>query len=154
MTGLAEQLLRLFEGFRPRVYKDVAGFATIGFGHKLLSGESFTGGLTVEQGLELLHVDFEKHENEVISLLSGTELDEYELEAMTSLCFNIGGDNLRKSTLLRVLRAGQKREAGWEFLKWRMAGGVPQKALIKRRNVESIWFLGAHADTVMDYARR
>jgi hypothetical protein len=54
-TGL--QLLKTSEGFRSHVYSDVAGFATIGYGHKLNPGESYPNGITEGQASTLLNQD-------------------------------------------------------------------------------------------------
>src|SRR5271166_5324099 len=43
------ELLKRSEGFRNRVYLDVAGFPTIGYGHRLLHPESFPNGITEAQ---------------------------------------------------------------------------------------------------------
>ena len=49
------------EGFSGEVYKDANGHETIGYGHKLKEGEEFSGGLTEEQGRQLLAQDFVRH---------------------------------------------------------------------------------------------
>lgn len=161
MTDLALTLLRIFEGFRPRVYSDVAGYGTIGYGHLVLPGEDWSGGITVQEGERLLVSDFSKHRTELKTLTSGIELVEHEEEALTSFVFNLGVTRFRGSTLLLLLRDWNrtkdpvtKRRVSWEFLKWRNAGGRPQPGLVKRRHIESIWFLGAAPETLLDFARK
>jgi lysozyme len=53
--GLA--LIKSFEGFRQFVYKDTAGFPTIGYGHKLKPGESLPRGVTDAEATDLLRGD-------------------------------------------------------------------------------------------------
>ena len=59
-AGMA--LLKTSEGFRSRVYLDVAGLPTVGWGHKLLPSEHSPNGINVAQGEALLAV---KHCREV-----------------------------------------------------------------------------------------
>lgn len=42
-------LLKKSEGFRDRIYADVAGFRTIGFRHRLAPGERYPTGITLAQ---------------------------------------------------------------------------------------------------------
>jgi GH24 family phage-related lysozyme (muramidase) len=41
--------LKNVEGFNPFVYKDAAGYQTIGYGHKLKSDERFRPGITEDR---------------------------------------------------------------------------------------------------------
>jgi GH24 family phage-related lysozyme (muramidase) len=62
-TGLA--LLKTSEGFRSRVYLDVNGFPTIGYGHRLVHPESFPNGIGEEQAAEILVSDLHDAERAV-----------------------------------------------------------------------------------------
>ena len=158
MTDLALMLLKVFEGYQPRVYPDVAGHLTIGYGHKLLPGEAvlYAGrSLSPREAEELLASDYSKHRAGVLSLTSGLALEECEVEALTSFCFNFGETVLGGSTLMKRLRAADRKAVAFEFTRWRHAkdpktGQLREQAgLIRRRHVEACWFLGASMQTLM-----
>jgi lysozyme len=54
-----------YEKLRLKVYTDQAGYETIGYGHKVLPGEDFSGGINEAQALSLL-----KQDGEVIQKLA------------------------------------------------------------------------------------
>ena len=154
MTPTAIALLKIFEGFRPQPYGDPIGLRTIGFGHRVLSGEDWSKGITPTEAEILLVKDFELHKSAVVSGLGGKHAEEWELEAMTSLCFNVGPAKFLGSTLLKLFCSGNRRGAAMEFLKWVNAGGAPYPGLVKRRNIECIWFLGAADQILLDFVKR
>ena len=53
-------LIASYEGCSLKVYKDVAGIETIGYGHVVLPGEDFSKEITHKKALELLHQDAEE----------------------------------------------------------------------------------------------
>jgi lysozyme len=57
LSSAGLDLLKKSEGFRDRVYADVAGFRTIGFGHRLALGEAYPAGITRAQGETILSHD-------------------------------------------------------------------------------------------------
>jgi lysozyme len=151
LTDLAISLLKSFEGFRAKPYLDVAGHGTVGFGHLIRPDErdAYIGReLTRGEAETLLVSDFAKHLAEVETLTSGLGLMVHEREALGSLAFNVGVSRLRASTLLSHVKRGLRLEAAAEFLVWRKAGGAVQPGLVRRRHVESCWFLGAAAATL------
>lgn len=151
MTDLAISLLKAFEGFRPKPYLDVAGHGTVGFGHLILPDERETyigRELSHHEAEVLLVSDFAKHLSEIITLTSGLGLQVHEQEALGSLAFNIGVKRVRESTLMVHVKRGNRLDAAAEFLSWRKAAGTVQPGLVRRRHVESCWFLGAAGDTL------
>lgn len=54
--------LKSDEGFSPRVYEDILGNATIGYGHKLTGGDNFEQGsrISPEDARDLLRADMER----------------------------------------------------------------------------------------------
>jgi len=151
MTDLAISLLKAFEGFRSKPYLDVAGYGTVGFGHLIRPEERATyigRELTRHEAELLLLSDFSKHLSEVVTWTSGLGLQVHEQEAIGSLAFNIGGPKIAVSTLMVHVKRGNRLDAAAEFLEWRKAGGVVQPGLVRRRHVESIWFLGAAPATL------
>jgi len=133
--GLA--LLKEHEGFRAHVYRDSAGHPTIGYGHKLLPGESFPNGITQEQALQLLAKDTEIARRAIQTNVK-VPLTQNQFDALTSLVFNIGTGAFVRSTLLKLLNQGFYQAASEQFLAWKFAGGVP--ILLGRRQKEKALF--------------
>jgi len=50
-------LIKRFEGFRNQQYTDVAGFPTIGYGHRIVPPEAFPNGMSEPQAANLLAGD-------------------------------------------------------------------------------------------------
>ena len=63
------ELLKRSEGFRDRVYMDVAGLPTIGYGHQLLHSDSFLNGIDEQQASNLLASDVRNAEQAVERLV-------------------------------------------------------------------------------------
>ena len=59
-----------------------------------------------------------------------------QLVAASSLAYNIGVGNYRKSSVARLFSAGRWREACDAFLRWNRAGGRVIKGLDNRRRAE------------------
>lgn len=140
--GLA--LLKVSEGFRSRVYLDVNGFPTIGYGHKLnlAAHESFPQGVTEEQASQLLQQDISTAEQAVMRLVR-VPLTQGQFDALVDFCFNLGQGRLASSTMLRDLNAGNYKAAAEQMLVWDHAGMVEVPALKARRQAEFKLFTGA-----------
>ncbi len=142
-AGLA--LIKRSEGFRAHTYKDVAGFPTIGYGHKLLAGESFPEGITEQEASTLLQTDVKTAEQAVGALVK-VALTQGQFDALVDFCYNLGSARLASSTLLRDLNLGQYDAAREQLLRWDMAGGHAVAALETRREAESHLWAGAGED--------
>jgi lysozyme len=135
-------LIERFEGLRLSAYQDSVGVWTIGVGH---TGPEVKPGLTIsqEQAKDMLRVDVKEAERAVNTLITRM-LTQNEFDALVSFTFNLGAGNLRKSTLRRLLNAGDYQGAANEFLKWDKAGGEELPGLTKRRFTERDLFLDEH----------
>jgi lysozyme len=51
-------LIKKSEGFRDHIYRDVAGYPTIGYGHLIKPGESFPDGIAEPQAPRFLRPTF------------------------------------------------------------------------------------------------
>ncbi len=132
-------LLKKSEGFRSRVYLDVAGFPTIGYGHRLLHPDSFPNGIDEEQAANLLLCDVRDAEQAVQRLVK-VPLTQGQFDALVDFCFNLGAGRLNSSTLLKSLNAKRYNEAVAQLLLWDHVGNRECAALKDRREAEAeLW---------------
>jgi lysozyme len=144
--GLA--LIKEFEGFRSHVYKDGIGLPTIGYGHKLMPGDTFPNGVTDGQATVLLADDTQDAVEGVNHALKAP-VKQGVFDALVSLAYNNGVHRVVASSLMQLVNAGnfdaacaqlyytdsQGAQHGWIF-----AGGVIEPGLVKRRQAEqAIW---------------
>ena len=133
------QLIKVSEGFRANTYLDVAGFPTIGYGHKLLHPESYPNGVTEEEATALLLQDVQGAE-QAVSRLVTVALTQGQFDALVDFTFNLGSGRLAGSTLLADLNAGRYADAKAQLMLWDRAGGKVCTALATRRQAETaLW---------------
>lgn len=136
-------LIKKFEGLRLKQYRCSANVRTIGYGH---TGPDVTEGLVIthQRAEELLVQDLAKFEQGVQELVP-TTVTQTQFDAMVALAFNIGLTNFRKSSVVRLLRAGDPKGSADAFLLWTKArvDGVLTvlPGLVKRREAERALFL-------------
>lgn len=135
-------ILKEFEGLALEPYKDVAGYETIGYGHKLHPGESF-GRISKADAEALLMIDLNGIEQGVWDLLSHRQppVTQGQFDALVVFAFNVGLAALRKSTLL-VKTLHHDATAADEFKRWVHAGGKVHQGLVRRREAERRLFMG------------
>lgn len=133
-------LIKKFEGCVLRVYKDAIGLDTIGIGHLIKKGESFTV-LTQKEAEDLLHKDLQIFIDGLNKLIKVT-LTQNQFNAIVSLSFNIGLGNIKKSTLLKKVNLNDMSGAAEQFKVWNKAGGKTLPGLIRRRTAEYNLFRG------------
>ncbi len=134
------ELIKRFEGCKLTAYKCPAGVLTIGYGH---TGDDVTEGLTISQedANDLLFDDVLCFENGVNNLVEGLDLSQGMFDALVCFAYNVGLTNLKKSTLLKLLKDGKVLEASEEFVKWNKSNGKVLDGLTKRRAAEAALFL-------------
>ena len=139
LSAAGLELLKKSEGFRPRVYADVAGFKTIGFGHRLSPAEAFPEGINVAEGEVILARDIAVAEAAVEHLVK-TPLTQGQFDALVDFVFNLGAGRLAASTLLVYLNSGRFTDAAWQLLAWDHAGSKEIAGLKARREAEfKLW---------------
>lgn len=136
-NGIA--LIKKFEGFRSKVYKDIAGKNTIGYGHLILPNENLVS-ITEFQAEELLKKDLGIAEQAVNRLIVVT-INQNQFDALVSFAFNLGVRSLQMSTLRKLLNMSEYKNASKEFLKWCKSKGKVIDGLYKRRVEEMNLFL-------------
>ena len=129
------ELLKKSEGFRDRTYADIAGFRTIGFGHRQGPGESYLNGISLEQAEKILAADLLLAEAAVKRLVR-VPLAQGQFDALVDFVFNLGAGRLASSTLLKYLNAGKYDAAAWQLLAWDHAGSHEIAGLKARREAE------------------
>ena len=133
------RLVKHFEGCELKAYKCPAGILTIGYGH---TGAGVSPGLVIDQARAdmLLQSDLAEFA-EGVSKLVRVNITQGQFDALISFSYNCGLNNLRTSTLLRKLNAGDYAGAADEFLRWNRAGKQVLGGLTRRRKAERELFL-------------
>lgn len=143
VTEAGLQLIKRSEGFRSTAYLDAVGIPTIGFGHRILRGESYPGSIDEAQACRLLAADVHLAE-EAVERLVKVPLTQGQFDALVDFCFNLGPARLAASTLLRELNAGDYEGARRQLLLWDHAGRAIVAGLKARREAEfSLWSSGS-----------
>lgn len=122
IMAIAESTLSFItneEGFRNKAYKDSKGLLTIGVGHLIKDSEQHlvNATLTDEQVKELLRSDL-KWCSEAVESSVKVPLAQNQFDALYSLCFNIGGTNFAKSTVVKKINANDMQGAADAILMW------------------------------------
>mgnify|MGYP001250603974 FL=1 len=131
------QLVKYFEGFEDTAYLCPANVWTIGYGRtrNVKEGDKVT---EVQAERDLLE-ELEEFKHQVLNSVK-VELKQNELDALTSWTYNLGVGNLKSSTLLKKLNAGNKDEVPAEMVRWNKANGKVLAGLTKRREAEAeLW---------------
>jgi len=139
LSAAGLELVKRSEGFRDRVYLDVAGFPTIGYGHKLLHAESFPDGVDEFFASQILTEDLRRAEQAVARLVR-VPLTQGQFDALVDFTFNLGAGRLSGSTLLIKLNGAQYEAAAEQLLRWDHAGTAENAGLKARREAEfKLW---------------
>lgn len=117
---------------------------TIGWGTiQYPDGRKVAKGDLIDQGRADRLLAWEVGEKaEGVRALVKVPVNSDQFAALVSFAYNVGLGNLGKSTLLKLLNAGDYAGAADEFLKWNKAGGKVLAGLTRRRKSERNLFLG------------
>lgn len=134
--------IKRWEGVVKRVYLDPIGLPTVGVGHLVRPEDNLRVGQTVSEAKidKFLEGDL-KDAIEAVNSQVTVPLSNGQCIALISFVFNLGVANFKRSTLLRLLNSGDKKEAAEEFVKWNRAGGRVLRGLTNRRLAEKALFL-------------
>lgn len=141
----ALNLIKEFEGLVKKWYRDPVGVWTIGYGHTDSAGHPRHADdprltLTDRDAEIILQRDLGQYEAAVQSAVN-VPMNENQYGALVSFTYNLGPGNLRSSTLLRKLNAGDYDGAAAEFPRWNKAGGKVMQGLVRRRAAEQALFV-------------
>lgn len=128
------------EGLSLTVYKDVAGLPTIGYGHLIKKGESFTS-ITESYATMLLKQDLESAEK-IVKKFVGVPMSQNQFDSLVSACFNLGQAIFKnadgsKTQLMKAIDAGDWKLAATKLQLFNRAGGVVVAGLSSRRVSEA-----------------
>src|SRR5258706_6018694 len=116
-------LIRQSEGFSVTPYICPAGKRTIGYGHVIQAGENYPAcGINEGEAEAILLQDISKTE-QAVSRLVTVNLAQNQFDALVSFAYNIGINAFEKSTLLRLLNAGETGACAGQFGRWVYGGG-------------------------------
>tara|TARA_B100000287_G_scaffold285752_1_gene269397 strand:- start:209 stop:634 length:426 start_codon:yes stop_codon:yes gene_type:complete len=132
------ELIKHFEGCELEAYKCPAGVWTIGYGH--IKGVKEGMKITEMQAEEMLKSELHEYEGYINDYVT-VPLNQNQFDAMVSWVYNLGGGNLRASTLLKVLNAGDYDGVPAQMLRWNKAGGKVLEGLTRRRQAEADLFV-------------
>jgi GH24 family phage-related lysozyme (muramidase) len=136
------KLTKQSEGWVPTLYNDAAKYCTIGYGHLVKRAPcngteplEFLKGLTEPQGSDLLVRDLATSQYSVMRSVS-VSLTDGQFAALTDFTFNVGAENVRGSTLLRLVNSKELDRIPAQFRRWVLAGGKAWPGLKQRRERE------------------
>lgn len=136
------------EGLRLTVYRDVAGFWTIGRGHKIVKGDNIypfgtRKTITLAEANALFISDIANIAVNPINSLVKVPLNQNQFDALCSLVYNMGAGNFAKSSLLASLNSSDYSTTANSFSKYNKSGNPPKEltALTNRRKNEATLFI-------------
>jgi lysozyme len=139
-------IIRKYEGLRLQAYICPSGLATIGFGATFFeNGTRVQLGdkITRDRADQLLFFQVKLFAEEVRRTVK-SNINENQLGALVSFCFNVGGAAFAKSTLARKVNANPSDSTiRNEFMRWTRGGGKVLPGLVKRREEEANLYYAA-----------
>lgn len=142
LSAAGLELIKQSEGFRAKVYLDIARDPTIGYGHRLAPNECYPNGICATEADVILLWDVREAEQAVARLVQ-VSLTQGQFSALVDFVFNLGSGRLAASTLLRDLNAGNYPSAAEQLLRWDHSGAQEISALKARREAEFRLFTGS-----------
>ena len=82
--------------------------------------------------------EYEGYVNDLVKV----KLKQNQFDALVSWVFNLGPANLKASTMLKFLNAGDYHLIPSQIKRWNKAGGKVLEGLIRRREAEALLFEG------------
>ena len=137
---LALGLVATWEGYRDKAYLDVVGVPTVCYGHtekSLVVGQEFSFDACHELLAQDLNVAVKAFDR-----LVQVPVEDNVKAAFVSFIYNVGAENFRKSTILKLLNEGRIEAACHELPRWVYAKGKRLKGLENRRKAEMRLCLG------------
>jgi lysozyme len=140
--GGLDNLLKKFEGCKLKAYRCPANVCTIGYGHTSAAGAPMVNdGMTITQAQaeDILKRDIVKYEIAVMDLVK-VKLTQNQFDVLTDFAYNAGVGNLKSSTMLKKVNAGDLDAVPAELMKWAKGGGKVLPGLVRRRQAAGAWW--------------
>jgi lysozyme len=142
ITDEGLELIKQFEGFRARAYRDAVGVWTIGYGHT-----SMAGAPEVRPGSEVSQAEAETILRRDVEIFARgareavkVPLNDAQFSALVSFAYNVGLGNLRKSSVLAAINRKDFAAVPRRLQLWTKAGGRVLPGLVRRRGAEAALF--------------
>lgn len=136
-------MLKKLEGRRNQVYVDPAGYATGGWGQKLQEPElqKYPVGSAIPPRVqEDWFMQSIRDAEKAVRQLVSQPLNQNQFDALVSLTFNIGRGRFARSTLRKLVNAGDFEGAFTAFGDWTKSRRRTLPGLVNRRRVEAELF--------------
>lgn len=136
-AAIAAALLGGHDGLENRIYvpyRDVVGVLTVCDGHTgpdIIAGKRYSDA----ECDALLNADIATVKKAVDPLITA-QIPETTRAALYTFTYNCGVDSFRKSTLLKMLNAGNTAGTCDQLRRWTFAGGQKWRGLVNRREIE------------------
>jgi GH24 family phage-related lysozyme (muramidase) len=135
------------EGFRARLYDDVAGYCSIAYGHLVKKRRcdgsetpEFLVGVSEPRATVLLTDDMARAQIAVMVSVVEMRLSDAQYAALCDFVYNVGTANFKSSRLLRVVNEGQMDQVPVQLRRWVKAGDKVVDGLKNRREREIALF--------------
>ncbi len=144
--------ISLWEALSLTVYLDASGYETIGYGHLIVDDDPIElwrdQGCTETEALHLLALDAGYAEQSVVNYVRPV-LTVNEFDSLTSWTFNLGGNALYRSTLLKKLNGSDMAAVPGQMRRWNKGRNPATQeleviqGLVNRREAEAwLWTTG------------
>jgi lysozyme len=135
------------EGVRDVVYRDVAGYPTVGVGHLVTPGDGLTVGdrVSYDTILDFLDDDLAEADAAIGRIVGDLPLFQHEYDALVDLVYNVGEGalSIRKSPRLMEAIAAHDYDEMARELEYRYAGGQLARGLAYRSMRRTRIFMNA-----------
>jgi lysozyme len=143
MTSKGLALIKRYEGFRSRAYRDAVGVWTIGYGHTSRAGPpNVSAGMVIsrKQAEKILTRDIDRFARTIRPMIK-VDLTNEQFSALVSFAYNVGPAGFARSSVLKAVNAGQFDNVPHRLSLWVKAGGRTLKGLVRRRAAEGELFI-------------
>jgi lysozyme len=147
MTDEGLALIRHFEGYREKAYRDAVGVWTIGYGHTAMAGPPVVRAgqvISRAEAADILARDVAVFARGVSAAVN-VPLSDQQFSALVSFAYNVGLRGFRTSRVLRAVNAGDFAAVPRHLNLWVKAGGRTLPGLVRRRAAEGAMFAAAPA---------
>lgn len=137
-SARGRKLIKDFEVFRSKAYRDPVGIWTIGYG--FIDGVQEGDTITKEDAERRLIDELEKYERGVMEATGGN-VTQSQFDALVSFAFNVGVKGMQGSSVIKAHNRGDYEAAARAFGLWNKAGGKVFPGLVRRRAAEAAMYL-------------